>query len=1601
MIRKKVNKILAIALSASFIAQVAMPARTIFAIETKNELKIGNNIGNMGSIKTTPYIQNFDNGDISGWKKIWGGGSVSALEGGLSVKGANAFGSADGKSFTLVLDNNSPIVKDGQIETDLKVKSHAGRMALVFRYVDEKNYEAVGYDVGNTWVYIRSTDGSEKTTQITTTGPSLAQDSNHKIKLEFSGENLKLAVDGASIYEGNMLTSNKEGKIGFRGWGYDGNYSHGIYDNLVLSQYKEVDITPKNEYISYTQAGQNDINITLSDTTNELEALKVKNEELVRDVDYVVNDNVITIKKEYIEKVKMNGETNIELVFRDGFKTSFKLQIQLPPEEQIDYVNDFSKNGIEGMEVVVGNANISSENDILKINPTSNAIVLDQNSPELYNSEVEFVVNPANDNGNFGVVLRYAGEESWTYIGQDGGSSEWGSDWYVLNSSGARRSLVKDSARIYNRRVKPYKVKVKVVDKVVSIYLDEAEIFNGVVNELTGEKGKTGIRYHGNAGGSINYLSVSTQRAIEPVEGINYEEVEINSETLKVNMDDKFPRVIKYELKSNNKNLYGQETQNYYVDINTKRYKPSVTSEFTDDTAIYHMVIEELGVTFDVVYKIEGNVLNMNITNINDENNTIYTINFPENSLVSARSNQVNAKLTAQNHTGKVDRDLTIEERDETYKTTTIAVLNTNELAASITNSNIKANNEVVYKTSKINDEYSSTGLWTNEYMYKGMLDGKVIAEPWAKVVITDDRNKDNKVDYFDGAIAYRDDIREERFGSEIVRNSYSSVAMNVGSVAQYPFLRILDNVKKFNLGTDGFGQNIIIKGYQTEGHDASHPDFANINKRAGGEEDFRTLLEESEKYNANIGIHINHTEAYPEAKQYGPQLVSDTGGWSWYDSAKQIIRENDILNEEDGMGKRLEELAEKAPGIDMVYVDVYSDERWPAHKLTSKLNELGWAIGSEYGQALPQQSVWTHQLKSNYNSTGDLLHFVNHQEQELFLSSNLFRGPKDAYRSTNGFNGWQGASDYNNTIKDFYTNFLPNKYLMNFPMSQWEDANKAVLGKNNEVVTTYENNKNTITKDGKVIADGNKLFIPWNPETEDKIYHWTDVDGSTTWDLPNSWSDLENVVLYKVTDEGKTEKTLVDVKNGQVKLNTKANTAYVVYKEELEESKDMEWSKGSIVKDMGFDSHTWDYAWSKSSTAENTDHINFVDNTKGNTHIRVNGNNGADATITQKLTGLEGGQTYSASAWMEVSQGRKSEIVVSTPDEKVVSNYTDRSNVIYGSTHSDKLNTYYQRVKMTFTQPEGETTAEIKFNIEEGGENSWVNIDDVRIVPIGLTEQGDHYFFEDFENVDQEYGPFVSTKSDNSHLSEANAPYTSDTIDGKYSMKIRSGDYMRTLPHRIRFKANTTYKVGLSHLSYVDNAFTLGVKSDKAREAQDTSNATLISKSVSKNGNIEVEFTTGNYDDYYIDITKNQGSEYILDNLYVDEVNNISKEELQKLYDDNKDNKDNYYVAEAWTEFTTSLENTKIVLENSTSTQEEIDNAKTILEISISKLKTCNLNGNDKMDIGDLSLVSKYYGKTSVNSGELWDKIKAYDINNDDKIDTNDINIIIDKITN
>lgn len=1176
-----------------------------------------------------------------------------------------------------------------------------------------------------------------------------------------------------------------------------------------------------------------------------------------------------------------------------------------------------NENTMPTLILVEGQDSLSQENGLRILStPGSRTIAVSKSLGQVMDSEVELRFDPLtnNEGGMYGVIFRYREEGGWIFIGQDGvsGKDPTLTSWVMMTERGAKQLLLTDGQRIYRGRKAPYTLRVRLIGDAVTIFLDHLAIYQGRLPGITMEPGFTGLCWVNGSGAEIHALTMSA--AVPPVPEI-FEEapVEISSPEMTVQMDPSFPRPIRYRLTSTGAEVTGQPLPIYTVELNNVPHRPEVTLEAQPEELLYHLRFPEVQVSFDVRFSVRRNVLRLEILDIVDKDSSIRTIHFPGQALVSLEGSRPGAELRINDYRRETILPLTQMGAEPICRTTALAVLSCAEAAASINNGSSNNRQAIAYQTVEAGGRLY-TGLYTNEYQYRG-LDDVPMGPLWTEVAVTGDRNGDGKVDFQDGAIARRDDIGTPYPGRELASSAMSMIAMDTGSEAQYPFLRILDNIKKLHAATDGFGQLVIIKGYQGEGHDAAHPDYANISTRAGGEADFRVLLDNAGKYNAKLGLHINHTEIYPESRPYSTSIAAEVPGWSWYDQSYHIIRENDIMDQENGLEKRLTDLSQLTEGkLSMLYVDTYQDSRWQAERLSRKICQLGWALGTEYSEELIDRSVWSHTLNSpkfNYDSPGNLVRFVEHQNKDIFAPSPLFRGFVDRNHDA-GIFGWQTCWSFDKTMENFFTRLLPQKYLASFPIYRWHNNVEALLGDKGQVVTRLEGGMDCIYKDGLPLAEGSELCIPWPPQTEEKLYHWSTHSGPKTWALPLSWAGETAVKLFRLSDQGRQDMMQIPVENGKITLDTKAKTGYVLYRgtaEIFETDLDAyDWGQGSPVRDMGFDSHRFGYAWEKYSSSGSTEHIRFennasanaspeerADNAVGNTHIHVEG--GCDAVLTQIMTGLRPGETYAVSVFAEASEGRAVTLRVTTPDGASVSNFVDSYKLLYGVTHNDRFGTHYQRLKLHFTEPEGFDTAELRLEVSASGDDGWAALDNVRAVPVGRRDLRGHDFFEDFEHIDQGYGPFLPVDTaDRCHLSEANGSWTKDVISGRYSLKIRGNgaevelhnEHLRTAPHTLRLKSGTSYVLGLDCLMPEAEAnapvlegaplFFLEVNSRKAAQAGSEKAVVLRVPIPARDHEAHsigpLPFTTGDFDDYCVDLLdESYAHEFVIDNFYVDEV--------------------------------------------------------------------------------------------------------------------------------
>lgn len=1061
------------------------------------------------------------------------------------------------------------------------------------------------------------------------------------------------------------------------------------------------------------------------------------------------------------------------------------------------------------------------------------------------NISVEFDVTPQNSQAKVGVLLRYEDKNNWVYVGCKNATDNLGFASWIVATPKDTVSIAKDIAKLYAHHKR--KVRVDCEDNLITLYIDGEQVTHNYIPDLNSKEGAVGFRVHDTGEAlisNITYKKIEKPAARKTRES---KQVSISSPYMEVTLSKQFPAVQKYKLKKSGTTIDAQVNPFHFVKINGDLYYPRVTSNITSNQVLYSMKIDEIGVELNVCCEVADNVLQLKVTDIKEKAGTlIQTISFPEHQLVTVSNNTKGAMLSKSNNVHS-DSFTTLADKqpDPTYQYGNILILNTDKWAATLENNSIYNTRQFLYQTYKHKEELS-TSIWGNEWIYRG-LNNQITELPYIKVVIAEDVNLDNKVDWQDGIIALQQ-IYPKPFGAEWVQNSYTTITMNFASFAQYPFLRQLDNIKKFYLATDGFGQMLELKGYQSEGHDSGHPDYSgNYNERAGGKEALALLSKEAKKYNARIGVHINHSESYPEAKAFNNNIVTDIPAWSWLDQSYFINKEADVIN--GGFKARLDGLHRDIPDLSFVYIDTYREYRWLAYNTAKEFVNNGWAIWTEDDDVFDKEACWIHYQP---NSKSLISRFLHHQHKDGYAYHPALMGGY-SHSSEIGFMGWQKGRDFNGVIRNFFTQQLPLRYMMQFPLMNLDSISAKF---SNNLISYSENGKTVIKKDSHYIMRNNAVFIPWNPVTEEKIYYYNQQEETTEWHLPLSWSGISTVYLYELNSNGRILKETVPVKNGTVSISTPPSKGYVLYKTMQETQAPVEWSKGALLSDVGFDSKTFE-SWKINS---GQDSVAIKETDYGQSFLCVKGNSHVSQTVNTLLPE----QSYAASVWVKVTGVARASLKVKTDGKNELQSFVTQSDVMNYTDNTDKYNTAYQRLKVCFTMPAGKTDATITLESLAQNDTSYTAFDDVRLVANKYSSKEGYVYFEDFENVDEGWGPFIASQPSafTTHLSEKHSPYTSNTINGNWSLKTwreRNGEILRTLPALIQFEPNSRYEVTFNYTVDTPAIYKAVVRSK-------SKNCDITSFELNRDGVCVLKFTTGNNNDWYIAIIKNGSGQLIID---------------------------------------------------------------------------------------------------------------------------------------
>lgn len=946
----------------------------------------------------------------------------------------------------------------------------------------------------------------------------------------------------------------------------------------------------------------------------------------------------------------------------------------------------------------------------------------------------------------------------------------------------------------------------------------------------------------------------------------------LQSATLAATFDPTFPRVIQYTWKKDGSTFEGQAMPVASVLVNDRATSCEVTFTPTGaDGADYQLTFPSEAIKATLHVTVGAEAVELKLTSVQETGGQrLHTLTFPNDALLTIHASQPNAALATtlayvtNNDAKGVYREQVgpLSARQAGDDTANYFFASAGNLAAGVADNGIVDGQRIAYRIGGAGGE-SVCSVWMPTFQYRE-IDTETLDAPYVNVIVTGDRNGDGRADWQDAAIAYRD-VMPHPLGSDGISQIVADqIAMEYASGAQQPFLRILDEMKKVYLATDGLGQEVQVKGFTAEGHDQSNTDmYGHVNMRAGGQDELNYLIDKAHTINGHVGVHVNVSEVYPEARRYDPKILRRNAnggtiqGWNWLDVSELIDKRKDVLS--GGLYAELDGLHKAMPDLDYLYVDTYWDNGWVAYKLATKVNSLGLPLYTEGPTALDAWTAWAHidTLDSQ------VMRFLWYGRRDLFGDDPILRATKRV-----GFMGYDGAGDFNLFIDNVFSRNLIARYLQSFALLAWQPGMSASF--DGGVKVAKAGDTTTVTRDGRLVATwtgagtGNRLFVPWDPRSEKKVYVWDEVGGPQTWKVPTSWPQSGTAYLYALDDTGRTGETKVPVANGQVTLTVEKSKPYVLYPAPAPAEPVMAWGDGSPVKDPGFDSHSLTF-WKPNGDASA---IQVANDAHGNTRLVIGP---AGGEVSQDLAGLTAGKTYAASVWIDPHGTRTGTIEVK-PDAAgaaAVSNFVN-DHIRHAFPLDPRSGSSYQRVKVLFDVPVGCTSATLTLRADKGGAGSSVEFDDVRVVESGRSpEASKHWFWEDFEHVDQGYGPFSECPVENTHLSEAHPPYTTDVISGKYSLKTRNnGRVLRTTPSALRFKPHEHYHLEMDTLT--DPGVT-------ARASVETYGQVLFQAPFPDGrGHISGDFSTGGDSDTFIAIykeTHTPGDMAVMDNIAIDDL--------------------------------------------------------------------------------------------------------------------------------
>lgn len=1040
----------------------------------------------------------------------------------------------------------------------------------------------------------------------------------------------------------------------------------------------------------------------------------------------------------------------------------------------------------------------------IQLNMPGVALAVDKDSPKLMDQKVTFDyktnVDAGATGGRYGFILRGSTDNAYVSVNHDINGI------WKLFANGNEATFSNSYEMLADTL---YHIELRLVGTTISFKITDPDGVTtdmGSVSEeeMTMQPGWLGLRsWYGSKKMTVSNVKMVELESLPKLQ-VASETDTITKDGLNVTVYKDFPGIVEYQV--DERKLQASEEQTNSLKINNMDYVPrTISNKESDSKYQYTMMIDEIGVVIEAHIEAKANhVVRFEIDKITEKPDGFVVRSIQiNNSLIHVNSAMENATYAWSKSDGAW-HGLTEELVDNmnlmkqsSASGVTMAMVSGNGLGASIEDNVISGGNKMIVTTEKkplVNKVTVKPGTWT----YRHLQSNETEELPWYEVVVTNDRNNDGKTDWQDAAVAYRTNIYKEPFGARDMQNNMMYIAFNFASQANDPFLNSLDTGKILYNYTDGFGQMILHKGYQAEGHDDDIPSYSNIGVRQGGLDELNYLINEGDKYNLNVGVHLNATEYQLDANELnysnlngasskGPTVDRLSGGWDWIDTAYYVDQTKDVLSGNlESRFKNLfnltkDSLSPNDPTLDFFYIDVYTGNDYNAYKLLQYANNLGLKVGTEFAGPLEPGVDFVHwgpDLGYPNKGNSSILSRIVKNNLDIFVGNALFKGQKIPGVTTWG----DSKPDVQQGVTVFFNEVLPTKFMQHFGVMKYEEdqitfdneviskrnklTNMIELSKNGKLISSWKDTGTTTDESERHTGEANSL-IPWVWDMKTnkilgvnegaRLYHWNTTGNATTWQLTDEFKDVSQFNMYELTQQGKVLVDTVVAHDGSLTINkAKKNTPYVLYPTSADAlvlvPAATNWGEGSLIKDFAFNSEQLNVPGSW--TADNLSNITIktvqgdreydtskeMNKSNWNKYAEVGNKAGI---LSQEINGLQPGEDYTVGVWTQTEKGRKSSLQV-TINGKTYSNHVTGQDGIHNSSFK-YVDTTWQRMNVEFKVPEGVTTATVKLLADSGV--GTVQFDDVRIWMHTSVEKDptnkNYVVYEDFENVYEGWGPF------------------------------------------------------------------------------------------------------------------------------------------------------------------------------------------------------------------------------------------------------------------